>query len=59
MSSDYSSSNVSFMPSNNAKNKKKKKKIYSSDNEFLTFPNIHSYDNTGNKAMNSGMISMV
>ena len=47
------------MPSNNAKNKKKKKKIYSSDNEFLTFPNIHSYDNTGNKAMNSGMISMV
>lgn len=59
MSSDYSSSNVSFMPSNNAKNRKKKKKIHS-DTEFLTFPNIHSYNNnTGNKAMNSGMISMV
>ena len=55
MSSDYSSSNVSFMPSNNTKNKKKKKKIHS-DTEFLTFPNIHSHNN---KVMNSGMISMV
>lgn len=53
MSSDFSSSNISFMPDN----KKKRKKVASKNilldkkkkSKFIYFPNIHS-----SKVLNSG-----